>query len=659
MSFNLRKSEESNITPGVGTDIFIRKKEPGAKVGKGYIVDIYENGIKVDTQEVKTKSEYTDIIREFKLKYNTDRAFQNELQVHITFKTKEERGEEPERKEKDTTPVNRVPEETSEEIGEKKKTEPLSLKEKEVPKEETMATIDNILLKQANTINNLLQGLINPDLPVKLRKSEMLETTPIAPPEQPQQEVGAINSVPDTAAPEGMEDKNQIKQQIIKEVVNKFTSFISEKINIARESGIPVTEIKKDEIYNPLKAWYGALAREIEQWNQMSNGIFTMQDINDISTETSKILKSKDPNLISQQLEFASDNSNTKQASQIDEETANLISEIASMGIATQEETDSGGELGGDPTKEMAPEEPMKVGSDQNSGRSANENVVEFTTQIHMQGPEAPIGIIAKDLDITDKSNLMAMFSILEKKSSLNESETAAATWIQEELDDKRDTESCTKDFWRYAENLKGTHNMEDAFLQWIDGKNFKLDNVKSYWNKISKDVHDTFYKIAVYLGTEQILNAFNFFIVALDSFLKTNPNIADPRDALDDTSVQPTIEQSLLDYLSANISDHITKALERNANSNEVINEVISLLHSQRNDHIRVIVETISNHLLTLGNNRNIVRLVMTEFTKYLDAHWDSILNSGKIESIAQSMISQQTNVEPIQQDVAIQQSV
>ena len=78
---------------GVGADIFIRKRLPGATVGVGYEVEIYENGVKQDEVVVKKKDDVIKIIQSFKDKYQTDRAFQNINQLHITYKTKEERGE--------------------------------------------------------------------------------------------------------------------------------------------------------------------------------------------------------------------------------------------------------------------------------------------------------------------------------------------------------------------------------------------------------------------------------------------------------------------------------------------------------------------------------------------------------------------------------------
>src|SRR5271157_5768557 len=112
---------------GVGTDLFIRKVRPGATVGFGYVIDVYENGVKQDTITKKTKADVFDTVKEFKAKYNTNRAFQNEIQYHVTYKTKEERGET------------------------------------------AMEDITKSLLKKASVIQDLILRITSPDSPIKTR----------------------------------------------------------------------------------------------------------------------------------------------------------------------------------------------------------------------------------------------------------------------------------------------------------------------------------------------------------------------------------------------------------------------------------------------------------------------------------------------------------
>ena len=62
---------EDEISSGVGANIFFRKKRPGPTVGDGYIIEIYENGVKIDEKEVKGKKEIKELIDSYKTKYNS------------------------------------------------------------------------------------------------------------------------------------------------------------------------------------------------------------------------------------------------------------------------------------------------------------------------------------------------------------------------------------------------------------------------------------------------------------------------------------------------------------------------------------------------------------------------------------------------------------
>lgn len=116
---------------GIGTDIFVRKVKPGASIGEGYFVDVYDNGVKIDSLRKNIKKDVVEVIRQYKKQYHTDRAFQNEEQLHVTYKTKEQRGEQ------------------------------------------AMENIDQELIKKANLINVALQKLMTPELPIKIRQADM------------------------------------------------------------------------------------------------------------------------------------------------------------------------------------------------------------------------------------------------------------------------------------------------------------------------------------------------------------------------------------------------------------------------------------------------------------------------------------------------------
>jgi len=132
---------------GIGTDLFVKKNAPGSRVGGGYTIEVFTNGVKTDEIHKKNKDEVKDLIREYKVRYNTDRAFQNEQQLHITYKTKEERGET------------------------------------------AMTSLDNILIKKASQIQNMLQRLLDPSTPIKVRQAvEEQVQDPIVEPDPLQQE---------------------------------------------------------------------------------------------------------------------------------------------------------------------------------------------------------------------------------------------------------------------------------------------------------------------------------------------------------------------------------------------------------------------------------------------------------------------------------------
>jgi len=126
--------ESSRLIHGeVGTDIFIFKNAPGSQLGQGYTVEIFENGVKTESTVVRTKDQAYQYIKDYKEFYHTNRAFQNQLGVHVTFKNKKERGET------------------------------------------AMENIDSILYKKAQKIEELVNNLVDPLSLVKRRISNIRE----------------------------------------------------------------------------------------------------------------------------------------------------------------------------------------------------------------------------------------------------------------------------------------------------------------------------------------------------------------------------------------------------------------------------------------------------------------------------------------------------
>jgi hypothetical protein len=418
---------QQKSTPGVGTDIFIRKKKPGSQVGKGYFVDIYENGVKIDTIELATKKNVTKLIRKFKDKYNTDRAFQNEMQVHITYKTKKERGEQP------------------------------------------MASIDTILVKKAHKIQEILNRLTEPELPLVKRfaQEELLEN---------------VNSVPETP-PTGTEDKENIKRYIADEVNKKYTEFVNEKVN----SGYGAL----DDIYNPLRKWYENLSDKIQEWNNMSNNMLNDNDVKDIITQTEKIILSQDAELIQKNTGIP-----------ISPETATLMYDVGSKSVGKPGEAEKGGELGGNPEdfKEETQMKAAKSSENKATIESTNDLLASFTKHIQTQGNTMAITDIAKDLNVIDDEILQKMHSILSEKDELVEAEAAIKKYIEDQLEMEKKSslhpsiiESKATDFWKFAGEYKGIANIEDVFIDWIKKTNCDLKQANNIWKKVNGDIVEAF----------------------------------------------------------------------------------------------------------------------------------------------------------------------
>ena len=61
------KDDDAQQPTGVGADLFIRKKKPGPIIGVGYVVEVYENGVKVDELDAKDKKKVKEIINMYKI----------------------------------------------------------------------------------------------------------------------------------------------------------------------------------------------------------------------------------------------------------------------------------------------------------------------------------------------------------------------------------------------------------------------------------------------------------------------------------------------------------------------------------------------------------------------------------------------------------------
>jgi len=213
-----------SVSIGAGTDIFVRKVQPGASVGVGYWIDVFQNGVKIDSFRVETKKKVVEIVKRYKEKYHTDRAFLNESQTHITYKTKEERGET------------------------------------------AMQSLDQELHKKANTINIALQKLLTPLLPVKIREAEALGQEIINP--------QGINIIPETPGNEPAMSEDQIGPLL----AGKFIEFVNKNQPQQGQEWV-----KSDDLYNPLKKWLTAIKKKINDYERMNTVQLDMNKISDIA----------------------------------------------------------------------------------------------------------------------------------------------------------------------------------------------------------------------------------------------------------------------------------------------------------------------------------------------------------------------------------------
>jgi len=55
------------------------------------------------------------------------------------------------------------------------------------------------------------------------------------------------------------------------------------------------------------------------------------------------------------------------------------------------------------------------------------------------------------------------------------------------------DVKECTKSFWKYASQIKGTADIENVFIDWAaqNSQDLTLNDVQNIWNTINQDVFD------------------------------------------------------------------------------------------------------------------------------------------------------------------------
>jgi len=196
--------QDQHNNQGIGTDLFVRKNMPGSTVGRGYTIDIFENGIKVDTVVEHNKERVLELVKKYKNFYHTDRAFQNEIQLHVTYKRRKD-------------------------------------------EEKTSMDLSQELNKRASIIQALSQKLIFPYENVKKFADEMIPDELGAPPVH---QVTPSEAMNDTSPSESVDS-------IVSKTLQKLVDYISS--NMATDDGV---------LYNELKKWYKSLGDIISENNQ-------------------------------------------------------------------------------------------------------------------------------------------------------------------------------------------------------------------------------------------------------------------------------------------------------------------------------------------------------------------------------------------------------
>ncbi len=171
----------------LGTDIFIFKNSPKNTIGRGYTIEIFENGVKIYEEFARTKEDAFKYVKLYKDKYRTNRAFQNQLGLHVTYKTKKDRSI-------------------------------------------AMNEIDAILYKKAQYIEELLKRAVHPELPVK-KYATSVGASPIPIP---------------SSLEEQTLDEDAITQKIFQSLVNYFKTTEDNEVTQYNEVKSWLADRKKD-----------------------------------------------------------------------------------------------------------------------------------------------------------------------------------------------------------------------------------------------------------------------------------------------------------------------------------------------------------------------------------------------------------------------------
>lgn len=283
-----------------GTTIFIKKDDSGSEVGSGYTVEVYNNGTKTDTMHKDTRKETLDVIKQYKQQYNTNRSFQNEIEIFITYPEKDTVYEENKAENKDAPKIE-TNEKNIEEIDEKEN-KAASTSEAFMK----IQNIDDILMKQAGHIEMLLNKITNPSAPVKIRIAEEMDDFSMQPNEG---------------------DSGASEDSIANEIFGKLKSYSVKIMNSGKEE----SELK-NELYNKIKGWLFKIQDTIKKYSD-ANGALNVDTI--INAIVEKIVSDPEfPELAKEQLKKSAGSPGTNQFSSTQEtaqETAQELPKAAQL----------------------------------------------------------------------------------------------------------------------------------------------------------------------------------------------------------------------------------------------------------------------------------------------------------------------------------------
>ena len=421
----------SHYSPGVGTDIIVRKVGPASSIGEGYYVDIFEGGIKNEEKSTKLKNrkEVNKLIKSYKQKYHTDRAFHNETQFHVTYKTREERGDE-----------------------------------------KAMNNLDQELIKKADYIQGMIQRLIDPTSPIKIREAGIVDNN--------------VNFIPETQNPTGEPEEPVNPDTVGKELAKEIVTFINEN---APEQG--EEWLKNDDLYNPIMKWLSAVRKKEKDYKKMTGqGI----DIKNSVDKAYDVLFSGKPEMV-------------KSGTGIDvtPEVAEKIKEVCLMTSGKTSKKNKGA------VNEIpAPTTPIGLPKAANTNDDINK-LVGFVQKKHdendaqksieeFQNSNSGIDVnkIVKKLEELKEGEPKnyAEHSILNTKSQMDDREEN----LEYESDDIGDMISSRKMystnlFWEHAKNLNKVASVENTFEEWIGKTGLSLKVAEKVWDNVRLDISESF----------------------------------------------------------------------------------------------------------------------------------------------------------------------